>query len=47
VFFGVPPFAWAALVHEQGPPSVRTAAMYDRHILIEQTDPEIFAAIQA
>ena len=21
--------------------------MYDRHILIEQTDPEIFAAIQA
>src|SRR5690606_17951274 len=30
----------------QGSSSLRTA-MYDRRILIEQTDPELFAAIQA
>jgi hypothetical protein len=45
---GVQPFAWAALVlvEEQGPRLQRTA-MYQRNILVEQTDPEIWAAIQA
>src|SRR3990167_8994732 len=30
-----------------GSTSPQTATMYDRNILIEQTDPELFAAIQA
>jgi glycine hydroxymethyltransferase len=31
----------------QGPPLSNNTAMYHRNILIEQTDPELFAAIQA
>jgi glycine hydroxymethyltransferase len=48
---GFQPFAWAALVNE--PPvrvkvtAIQRTAMYHRNHLIEQTDPEIFAAIQA
>jgi hypothetical protein len=41
----VQPFAWAALVSRDQ--RLRTATMYDRNILVEQTDPELWAAIQA
>jgi glycine hydroxymethyltransferase len=45
----VQPFAWATRDRKTDagitPPT--TATMYDRNILIEQTDPELFAAIQA
>src|SRR6218665_3215114 len=44
VSFCVPPFAGAALL--QGTP-VHKPVMYHRHLLVEQTDPELFAAIEA
>jgi glycine hydroxymethyltransferase len=43
-FFSVQPFAWAAPPFS---PFRKTATMYDKKILIEQADPQIWAAIQA
>src|SRR6218665_1646035 len=40
----VPPFAGAALL--QGTP-VHKPVMYHRHLLVEQTGPELFAAIES
>ena len=42
-----PSFAWAALISKGRTLVHRTAAMYQRNILVEQTDPEVWAAIQA
>src|SRR5690606_2355948 len=42
----VQPFAWAALA-SRDTNTQDCQTMYDRNILVEQTDPELFAAIQA
>ena len=45
---GVQPFAWAALVpNEAGISFAMDCRMFHRNILIEQTDPEVWAAVVA
>ncbi len=43
----IPPFAWAALGFKGLQFTGLPHTMYQRNILVEQTDPEVFAAIQA